>query len=286
MSWTSTQLGEYVAALELCRASTTKRRLLDSLVLKAGYEKGIQQFFQRQAVFGMDLREVASRFTEVWSKHPEIRALSVRDPEYPTLLKEIPSPPAALFVRGALDLLKYRCVAVVGSRKASQKGLDRAAKIARDLARKGIVVVSGLARGIDSAAHRAALSVERGKTIAVLGTPIDRVYPAEHKDLQEEIARVGLLVSQFPSGLPVSRFNFPERNRVMAGICEATVVVEAGDTSGAVIQARQCVSQGRSLFMTDIVRKTPSLRWPSAYLARGALVANSADEIVRRLDER
>jgi DNA processing protein len=286
MRSTALQIGEYAAALELCRSSTTKRRLLDSLVLKVGYEQGIQQFIQRQAALGLDFQEVAERFAEASAKHPEIRALSVQEPAYPFLLKEIPAPPAMLFVRGGVELLKRRCVAVVGSRKASQKGLDLAARIARGLARQGLVVVSGLARGIDAAAHRAVLSVDRGKTVAVLGTPIDRIYPAEHKELQQEIARMGLLVSQFPSGLPVSRFNFPERNRVMAGICEATVVVEAGDTSGAVIQARQCLSQGRALFITDIVRNTPSLRWPSTYLTRGALVANSAEQLIRQLDGR
>jgi len=159
-----------------------------------------------------------------------------------------------------------------------------AAAVARDLAKVGIVVVSGLARGIDAAAHRAALEVG-GMTVAVLGTPIDRTYPADHKSLQEEIAQRGALVSQFPPGLPISRFNFPERNRVMAGICLATVVVEAGDTSGAVIQARQCLSQGRTLFLTDLVRKNTAHRWAASYLARGALVANNAAAILKHLDE-
>jgi DNA processing protein len=284
MSSAPNKVGAYAAAVQLCRSSTTKRRILDSLVQRAGLDAGVREFIQRQSILEVHFREMAEHLASAWSGQLASQVLSVHDPGYPPLLKSIPSPPAMLFVRGNLGFLSRRAVAVVGSRTASDAGVRMAAAVARDLAKVGIVVVSGLARGIDAAAHRAALEVG-GVTVAVLGTPIDRTYPADHKSLQEEIAQRGALVSQFPPGLPISRFNFPERNRVMAGICLATVVVEAGDTSGAVIQARQCLSQGRTLFLTDLIRKNTAHRWAASYLARGALVANSAAEILKHLDE-
>lgn len=278
------RIGQYAAALEMCRYSTTKRRLLDSLVLREGLDRGIEAFLSRHGMLFSGFDEASARLATSAAAVPDLRAIPVDSPDYPTRLKAIASPPAYLFAVGDVSVLNRRCIAVVGTRNATPQGLAVAAKIATGLAKHGVVVVSGLARGIDGAAHRAALVMGPGNTAAVLGTPVDKVYPAEHRSLQDEIARTGALVSQFPVGLPVSKFNFPERNRVMSGLCEATIVVEAGDTSGAVIQARQCTSQGRSLFLTDIVRKNADLKWPSTYLERGARIANSAEDILRQLD--
>lgn len=278
-------IAEYAAALEFCKASTTKRRLLDSLVLKSGATIGVREFFRRHSLLDVAIEDATSRHAEALRENPHVKHVAIDDAYYPDSLRKIPAPPAFLFYDGSLDVLGSRCIAVVGTRGASTQGLKLGEQLARDLATKDITVVSGMARGIDAAAHRGALKAIKGRTAAVVGTPLDRVYPAEHRDLQNQIVEEGVVVSQFPIGVPVSRYNFPERNRVMSGLCEATVVVEAGDTSGAVIQARQCVSQGRMLFVTPLVLANKELHWVKTYLERGAEVVDSAESILRILDQ-
>ena len=151
-------------------------------------------------------------------------------PEYPRLLAEISDPPTCIWTRGDRALFSATAVAVIGARAASSEGLIAASEIAFDLARAGIVVVSGLARGIDAAAHRGALDAG-GKTIAVLGTGIDRVYPAENDLLHQEIASSGLLITELAPGTPPLEWHFPRRNRIISGLSRAVVVVEARDTA-------------------------------------------------------
>lgn len=207
------------------------------------------------------------------------------DVGYPPNLSQVPDAPEILFVQGEnLDLLLRPIIAIVGTRKASMEGQRRAFKLAFLLAERGVVVASGLARGIDRAAHEGALSVG-GDTIAVLGTPLDRVYPPEHASLQERIRRFGLLVSQFYPGAGVRRHYFPMRNAVMSGLSLGTVVIEASEGSGALIQARQCLNQGRKLFIPRSAVENPNLTWPRSYLKRpGAYEFSSVDELVGVLE--
>jgi DNA processing protein len=189
--------------------------------------------------------------------------------------------PKALYVSGNTGILEEGArVSIVGSRKASPEGLRRASKLAGLLAGRGIVVVSGLAEGIDTAAHTAAMK-HGGRTIAVLGTPLDQVYPRQNAALQEEIMRDHLAVSQYPVGYPVQRKNFPLRNRTMALISDATVIIEAGNTSGSLSQGWEALRLGRPLFLAKSVTEDPSLKWPAEMIHYGAEVLS--DQTIEEL---
>lgn len=180
--------------------------------------------------------------------------------------------PPTLFIAGQPEILMSGGrVSIVGARKASKKSLSYAGKLARVLVEQGHVVVSGLARGIDTAAHKAAISAG-GKTVAVIGTPLDKVYPRENTPLQTEIMREHLCVSQFPSGYPMQPKNFPIRNRTMALISDATVIIEAGETSGSLSQGWEALRLGRELFITQWLTQEKGLKWPDKMLSYGARV--------------
>ena len=202
--------------------------------------------------------------------------------EYPHLLAEISDPPACIWTRGDRSIFAATVVAVIGARNASQEGLIAAGEIAFDLARAGIVVVSGLARGIDSAAHRGALDAG-GRTIAVLGTGIDRVYPAENDLLTEQIASSGLLVTEFPPGTPPQDWHFPKRNRIISGLSRAVVVVEAKDKSGSLITARLAADQGRDVMAVPGTFVGGRNRGANALLRDGAKLVESAVDILQEL---
>ncbi|MBA3439888.1 MAG: DNA-protecting protein DprA [Pyrinomonadaceae bacterium] len=175
--------------------------------------------------------------------------LILDDGTYPALLREIGDPPITLYVQGAWSLcLENPCVAVVGSRRSSTYGQNTATMLARDLASRGVTIISGLARGIDAAAHRGALEAG-GRTVAVMGTGLDEVYPRDHRKLAEDIlAAGGALVSQFPLGTPPTPQNFPYRNRIISGLSLGVVLVEAAENSGSLITARLALEQGREVF--------------------------------------
>jgi DNA processing protein len=175
--------------------------------------------------------------------------LVLDDGAYPALLRETPDPPVTLYVRGSWgECFETPCVAVVGSRRASTYGQNVSLMLARDLAARGVTVVSGLARGIDAAAHRGALEAG-GRTVAVLGTGIDEVYPRDHKRLAAEILeKGGALVSQFPLGTPPVAENFPYRNRIISGLSLGVVIVEASEKSGSLITARLAIEQNREVY--------------------------------------
>jgi DNA processing protein len=184
--------------------------------------------------------------------------------------------PQTLYVEGNTGILEEGArVSIVGSRNATPQGIKRAAKLAHALVRQGKVVVSGLAEGIDTAAHTAAIR-HHGRTIAVIGTPLGQAYPKRNAPLQEQIGRDQLLISQFPPGSPVERKNFPLRNRTMALISDATVIIEAGDTSGSLSQGWEALRLGRQLFITRSVAENPKLKWPEEMLHYGARIL--ADE--------
>lgn len=205
--------------------------------------------------------------------------------EYPFKLRDAQYPIELLYYQGWWDLADSpRSVAVVGTREPTDEGRARARKLVRHLVQDGYVVVSGLAKGIDTVAHQEALS-NGGLTIAVIGTPITHSYPKENASLQREIAKNYLLISQVPivryskQGPRGNRFFFPERNVTMSALTEATVIVEAGNTSGTLIQARAALAQGRKLFILDSCFRNSSLTWPEKFLARGAIRVTDYEDI-------
>lgn len=188
-----------------------------------------------------------------------------------------------LYLAGDASLVRLPAVAIVGARKSSPEGLRRAARLARELVAAKIVVVSGLAEGIDASAHRAAIE-SGGRTIAVIGTPLELAYPAANAALQQEIYRHHLLISQFESGKRVHASNFPERNRVMAAVSDATVIIEASNTSGSLHQAAECTRLGRPLFIAKSVVDDPSLTWPARFRRSSTtFVLERTDDILRVL---
>lgn len=230
--------------------------------------------------------EVLSHFRATGVKHFGVRLNHAG--EYPIKLRDARHPVELLYYRGAWELTETRCVAVVGSRQPSPEGVIRAQQLARELVRADITVVSGLATGIDSAAHRAAIGAN-GRTIAVVGTPLGFVYPKENVTLQEDIARNFLVISQVPvlrykrQAPPQNRLFFPERNVTMSALTEATVIVEASDTSGTLIQARAALQQGRQLFILNSAFERTDISWPAKYEKQGAIRIRSTAEIVEYL---
>lgn len=208
--------------------------------------------------------------------------------EYPPKLRDAEHPIELLYFQGNWDITSTRCVAIVGTRNPTDDGIRRAAKLARNFVKDGFTVVSGLAQGVDTAAHTAALDVG-GRTIAVLGTPITSSYPPANKALQQRIADQFLVISQVPivrhsrQGPKGNRLFFPERNVTMSALTEATVIVEAGNTSGTLIQARNALQQGRKLFILDSCLRNPELTWPAKFVERGAIRVSEFDEIRERL---
>jgi DNA processing protein len=215
-------------------------------------------------------------------------ALFYSGPGYPQRLKDARNPAEVLYYQRALDLLSSRSVAVVGSRRASEAGLKRARRLAKMLVEQGFTVMSGLAEGIDTAAHTAALEAG-GRTIAVIGTALNVAYPRANLQLQRHIARSYLLISQVPFYLysrqdyRKNRFFFLERNKTMSALSEATIIVEAGETSGALVQAEAAIQQGRKLFILNSCFER-GLDWPQKFEAKGAIRVVDGSEICRQLE--
>jgi len=199
--------------------------------------------------------------------------------EYPALLRQIPDPPLALTVRGDVT---GPCVAIVGARRASEYGRRVAFEIARDLARAGLTVVSGLAAGVDAAAHRGALDAG-GRTVAVLGTGIDVVYPSWHTELARAVAAQGALVTEFPCGTPPLAFHFPRRNRVISGLALGTVVVEATEDSGSLLTAQHANEQGRAVFAVPGRLGVAVHRGPHRLIREGARLVRGAEDVLEEL---
>jgi DNA processing protein len=210
-----------------------------------------------------------------------IYVLAWNDTRFPAALRAIPDMPPVMWYRGALDSLDAPAVAIVGSRAASAVALETAACLGADLAARGILVVSGLARGVDSAAHRGALTT--GHTVAVLGSGLDRVYPPEHRDLATDIARSGVLVSEHAPGTPPLPFHFPLRNRVISGLSLAVVVIEASDRSGSLITAACALEQGREVMAVPGNVLSGRNRGGHALIRDGATIVECADDILAAL---
>ncbi|MCM8812683.1 MAG: DNA-processing protein DprA [Candidatus Omnitrophica bacterium] len=211
------------------------------------------------------------------------RVITLLDEEYPELLRHIYDPPPVLYVRGSLSCLQPWAAAMVGCRRASHYGLRQAARIAQELAQRGIGVISGLARGIDTAAHQGALS-GGGNTVAVLGSGLAAVYPPENKRLADRIADRGALVSEFPLAYPPRPGNFPRRNRIISGLSTAVVVVEAAQRSGSLITAQLALEQGKEIFAVPGAAQSVTARGTHQLLKDGAALAESAADIFRELN--
>jgi DNA protecting protein DprA len=187
---------------------------------------------------------------------------------------------ATVFYAGELDILDAPTVSIVGTREVSDPGWQRASQLARALVKNGITIVSGLAKGVDTAALTSAIS-NGGRVAAVIGTPLDKAYPAENWELQQQIYSHHLLMTPFQEGDRVFRSNFPVRNRVMAAVSDATVIIEASDTSGTLHQAVECVNLGRWLFIAKSVVDDKSLKWPARFLGQPKVgVLSSPDEVI------
>jgi len=210
-----------------------------------------------------------------------IEAIAWNDPRFPAQLLAIGDCPPALWCRGSLDCLGAPLVAIVGSRAASAVSLEIAARLAADLAERGVTVVSGLARGVDSAAHRGA--IQKGNTVAVLGSGLDRIYPAEHARLAAEVSQTGVVVSEFPPGTPPLPFHFPLRNRVISGLSRAVVVIEASDKSGSLITAGCALEQGREVMAVPGNALSGRNRGGHALIRDGATIVECADDILIQL---
>lgn len=209
-------------------------------------------------------------------------ALTLADDEYPDLLRHLPDPPLALFCRGDRALLRKTAVAMVGSRRASAYGLNAARHLSGQLAIAGVAVVSGLARGIDAAAHEATLDAG-GDTIAVLGTGIDVVYPRSHKKLFRAIEERGLVVTEFAPGTPPVPANFPIRNRIISGLALATVIVEATGRSGSLITARTAAEQGRNVCAVPGTIFAPGAEGTNRLIQYGAKLVHDVNDILEEL---
>jgi DNA processing protein len=212
----------------------------------------------------------------------DFSALFRNNPLFPSRLFHLPL--SLLYYKGDISILPRPCVSIIGSRKTSRRGLEAAERIAAALSQQGYVIVSGLAAGVDAAAHGAAMAVG-GKTIGVIGTPINQFYPPENKNLQLEIAKNHLLLSHVPfykysqNDYRTNSGYFPERNKIMAALSEATIIVEASDTSGALTQARECVKLNKKLIILKHLVTNKNLKWPNKYINLGALIADSPNKI-------
>ncbi|WP_084610281.1 DNA-processing protein DprA [Sedimenticola selenatireducens] len=217
-----------------------------------------------------------------WLEGDNRTLLTLRDARYPPLLREIADPPPLLFVQGNAATLEMAQLAIVGSRNPTPSGQQTALDFARFLANAGLAITSGLAAGIDGAAHRGALETMT-PTLAVTGTGLDRVYPARHRDLAHRIAEQGALISELPPGTPPLPANFPRRNRIISGLSVGTLVVEAAQKSGSLITARLATEQGREVFAVPGSIHNPLARGCHALIRQGAKLVETAEDILEEL---
>ncbi len=215
----------------------------------------------------------------------EPRTLELADREFPAVLRNLPQPPPRLYVQGRVELLERPGIAVVGTRQHSVYGRDATASFVVGLVRAGYTIISGLARGIDSIAHRTALEAG-GDTVAVLGTGLDVPYPPEHEDLFRAIVERGCLVTEFPPGTPPLKYHFPQRNRIIAGLARGVLVVEAPEKSGAMITAEYALEEGKEVFAVPGPIHNPTSVGTNRLIQDGAALVTSVADILHVLESR
>ena len=218
-----------------------------------------------------------------WAAEPGNRIVTLADPEYPRALLDIADPPVLLYVKGDPARLSGTSLAIVGARSATAPGISNAAAFAKSLAEAGLTIVSGLALGIDAAAHRGALAHPDGITVAVIGTGADRVYPARNQALARQIAERGVIVSEYPLGTPALPYNFPRRNRLIAGLSRGVLVVEAAVGSGSLITARLATENGREVFAIPGSIHSPLARGCHRLIRDGAKLVETAADVLDEL---
>ncbi len=217
-----------------------------------------------------------------WLEDPLNCIVTIADAEYPQPLLNIPDPPLLIYVKGRLDLLNKRSLAVVGSRSASHQGLRNAESFAKAISDAGLCVVSGMAQGIDSFAHRGGIQGV-GSSIAVVGTGLDKVYPSSNRDLAHILAQQGTIISEFALGTPPLASNFPRRNRIISGLSAGCLVVEASIQSGSLITARMALEQGRDVFAIPGSIHSPHSKGCHALIKQGAKLVENAQDILEEL---
>ncbi len=235
----------------------------------------------------LDIENAVREFLE--KKQKQFSVCIYGDYQYPESLRKAHHPIELFYYKGNLDLLQTRSVSVVGARKVSPQGISRSTRLSKELVEAGFTIVSGLAQGVDTAAQKSAIE-NKGQTIGTIGTPIDSYYPKENKELQNLIAEDHLLISQVPfyryanEHFANHRLYFPRRNVTMAAISEATIIVEASDTSGSLTQARACISQNKKLFILDSCFKNKEITWPANYVKQGAIRVTCTSDILKVLN--
>ncbi|MBI1892064.1 MAG: DNA-protecting protein DprA [Burkholderiales bacterium] len=229
-------------------------------------------------------RDLISR-SLAWANQAGNRILTLADADYPPSLLDISDPPLLLYVKGRLELLERPMLAVVGSRNATTQGMTNAEKFSHTLSEAGLTIVSGLALGIDTAAHQGALNavLNGGSTVAVIGTGSDIVYPARNRNLAHRIAEEGCIVSEYPLGTPAISSNFPRRNRIISGLARGVLVVEAAAQSGSLITARMAADQGRDVFAIPGSIHSPLAKGCHQLIKQGAKLVESAQDILEEL---
>ena len=244
----------------------------------------LRRFAGAEALQALDSEVVAKAVERAlaWLERPGHALVTLADAAYPRLLLETPDPPALLYCRGRTELLNRPALAVVGSRNATAQGASNAEQFARAFSTSGLTIVSGLAQGIDAAAHRGGLAAE-GSTIAVLGTGVDNAYPRANAALADEIAARGLLVSEFALGTQAFAHNFPRRNRLISGLAQGCLVIEAALASGSLITARSAAEQGREVFAVPGSIHSPLSKGCHALIKTGAKLVESAEDVLTEL---
>ncbi len=264
----------------LVRAFGSPAAVFEAGVPELRATKGVTPAIARAITAFRDWDRVEAQISRLAAAGAEV--LTRDDPRFPPRLKEIPYPPPYLFIRGALDAEDEQAVALVGTRAASYYGLKACRRLAGALAARGWRVVSGLARGIDTAAHQGALE-GGGRTLAVLGCGLDVVYPPENKKLYQQIPEQGALISEFPLGTPPEGRNFPVRNRLISGLAWAVVVVEAGERSGAHITVQYALDQGREVLAVPGPIDSPNSVGPHRLIQQGAKLVHEVGDILQEL---
>lgn len=229
--------------------------------------------------------EVAAQLarTEQWCQQANNQVLTLADPAYPQVLLNIADPPVLLYVKGRAELLTTPTIAVVGSRNATSQGISHAEKFSEALSHAGLTISSGMAAGIDAAAHQGGLR-GIGSTVAVIGTGADIVYPARNRNLAHLIADGGCIVSEYPLGMPAIASNFPRRNRIISGLAKGVLVIEAAAQSGSLITARMASEQGRDVFAIPGSIHSPLAKGCHQLIKQGAKLVDSAQDILDELD--
>lgn len=256
-----------------------------SRILKAPVQQlirvdGIDYKLAEQIKTGGDEREARRQMALI--EKQKVRCLTIWDPEYPAALKQISDPPLILFYRGELKPAHARAIAIVGTRTPSSYGKVVTSEITRQLSTRGITVVSGMARGVDAIAHHTAMQAG-GQTLAVLGNGLDRCYPPENRPLYDQIPKQGALLSEFFLGTAPDAPNFPRRNRIISGLSMGTLVVEAGDRSGALITAFYAVNHNREVFAVPGNITSPKSRGCNRLLKQGAKLVQTVEDILEEI---